>query len=94
MNEIGLFVSTFGGMGLFIWYLLNRDKTTSKEQTDAIKKVGTKLDKQTEAMDDNSYLFLELLDYFIPSYGQKRNIQALKERIQERRVERHQENQE
>jgi hypothetical protein len=90
MNEIGLFVSTFGGAGLFILYLINKDKTTSKEQTDAIKKIGTKIDKQTETLDDFNFLFLDLLDRLVPKYGQKRNVAALKSRIEERQFQRNQ----
>lgn len=88
MNDIGLFISTFGGMGLFIWYLLNRDKTTSKEQTDAIRKVGTKIDKQTESMDDFSFLLLDLIDNLVHDYLKRGNVKALKNRIQQRQYER------
>lgn len=91
MNEIGLFISTFGGAGLFIVYLINKDKTTTKEQTDAIKKVGTKIDIQTESMDDFSFLLLDLLDKLIPNYGQRRNVRSLKSRIEQRQYEREKE---
>lgn len=90
MNDIGLFISTFGGMGMFIWYLLNRDKTTSKEQTDAIKKVGGKIDKQTESMDDFSFLLLDLIDNLVHGYSKRGNVKALKNRIQQRQYERSQ----
>ncbi len=92
MGDIGLFVSSFGGMGLFIWYLLNKDRTTSKEQTDAIKDVAKKLDEQTEALDDNSFLFLDLLDNFIDGYREKRNIETLQTRIEDRQYGRKQRN--
>ncbi len=93
MNEIGLFVSTFGGAGLFIFYLINKDKTTNKEQTEAIKGVGRKLDRFGESFDDFSFLLLDLLDNLIPSYGKKRNVQTLKDRITERQYARDREDQ-
>lgn len=93
MNEIGLFVSTFGGAGLFIFYLINKDKTTNKEQTEAIKAVGKKLDRFGEGFDDFSFLLLDLLDNLIPSYGKKRNVQLLKDKINERQYARTRESQ-
>lgn len=93
MNEIGLFVSTFGGAGLFIFYLINKDKTTNKEQTEAIKSVGKKLDRFGEGFDDFSFLLLDLLDNLIPSYGKKRNVQLLKDKINERQYARTRESQ-
>lgn len=93
MNEIGLFVSTFGGAGLFIFYLINKDKTTAKEQTEAIKAVGKKLDRFGDGFDDFSYLLLDVLDNLLPNYGKKRNVQALKERITERQYARNRESQ-
>lgn len=88
MNEIGLFVSTFGGAGLFIVYLINREKTTTKEQIDEIKKIGSKIDRQADSVDDLSYLLLDFLDYNMPNYGDKRNIKNLKSRIETRQYER------
>jgi len=94
MNEIGLFVSTFGGAGIFIFYLINRDKTTSKQQTDAIIAVRAEVKTQTEAIDDNSFLLFELLDYFIPDFGKRRNVKAIKNKIEDRQYERNRESKE
>jgi len=88
MDEIGLFISTFGGSGLFIVYLINKDKTSTQEQLRVTKANGQKIDKQAESTDDLSFLFLELLDNLIPNYGNKRTVRALKTRIEDRQYAR------
>jgi len=85
MNEIGIFISTFGGAGLFIVFLINRDKTTTKEQTDAIKKMGDRIKLLAEAIDDNSYLLADLLDELIKGYSKRGNTKNVKERLDNRR---------
>ena len=79
MNEIGLLVSTFGGAGLFIWYLINRETTVSKTQ---LEKLGSIL----ESLDDLCLLVLDLMDVINHDYKKKRNVKALADRIAERKA--------
>ena len=85
-GDIGVFLSSFGGAGMFIWYLLQREKTVTKEQTQAIASLGKKVDNLVEASDDDKVLLMDLLDTMDPIYEQKRSTQILKSRIKKRQL--------
>lgn len=76
--DIGNLLSTFGTAGFFIWYLLNREKVTTE-------KIERKLDKLINSINDFSLLLLDALDVIIPSYGEGRNAQEIRERILDRK---------
>jgi hypothetical protein len=90
MNEIGLFLSTFGGGGMFIWYLLNDRKTMQKDIVLVLNKVVDSNTTMGQAIDDLTLSINSLLDYVMPSHSNTRQTKDLTARIDERRRERQQ----
>lgn len=81
MNEIGLLMSTFGGGGLFIWYLLNKEKTITRELIRAVYLNG-------ESTDDLIIKIGDLLDYIMPTQSDRQVNKDIRSRVSERRKER------
>lgn len=94
MTEVGLFVSTFGGAGIFIWYLINEKNTSFKQLVSSIDKLSETVrtgNSDTQAgIDDMTIAIFDLLDYVMPSHAHKRQTRDIRSMIDQRRVERQQ----
>lgn len=76
MGDIGLFISSFGGLGILAYYLIDKDKTTNKEMIKGL----TELRK---GLNDLTFVILELLDELIPNHSEKRTTIDIKTRLNE-----------
>lgn len=90
-SSIGFFISSFGSAGIFIWYLINKEKTTDNAQTEAIRQNTLAIEKTgrktREAIDDLTISVQDLLDAIIPSHSGKRRSKNLRLKIKETKDE-------
>lgn len=90
MQEIGAFISAFGGGGIIIWYFINKDRTTTKEMIETIKAISRVVERQGGSIDDLILEIGTLIDYVMPTHKTKRQTKDIRSRIHERRQEREQ----
>ena len=77
--DISQLIGAFSTAGIFIWYLLNKEKTV----TNVMMK---KVDRLVESVDDLITVMFDVVDTVIPQYSSKINSINIKNRVNERKI--------
>lgn len=70
-------LGVFGGAGVFIWYLLNRERFTNEQIVKTLKEIK-------DSSTDLTLLMLDLLDRIDNQYIHKRRTKELRKKLKER----------